>query len=244
MGDAFAGAGQAGDWGGFALAYAAFLLSHMIPARPRLRGMLIARLGTRGYFAAYGTLSVAMLAWLIVAAAHAPFVPLMPFAIWQSWVPTLLMPVALLLASYGTAAPNPLSIAGRDNGRFDPATPGVAGVTRHPLLWAFLLWALGHALANPDLAHLLLFGGLGAFAAAGMGAIDARLRRRLGAGEWRRLAARTSLLPGAALIAGRWRPRRPPAPGRALLALLLWAVLLALHPLVIGASPWPVILLR
>jgi len=240
MAGAFAGAGQAGAWGGFVLAYGAFLLSHMVPARPKLRAALIARLGTRGYFAAYGVLSVAMLAWLIVAAARAPFVPVLPFALWQSWAPNLLMPAALLLASYGTAAPNPLSIAGRDNRRFDPAAPGVAGLTRHPLLWAFLLWALGHALANPDLAHLLLFGGLGAFALTGMVAIDARMKRRFGREEWARLAACTSLLPGAALLTGRWRARRPPAAGRAVTALLLWAALLLLHPIVIGASPWPV----
>ena len=71
---------------------------------------------------------------------------------------------------------------------------------------------------------------------------DRRTRRVMGAEEWHRLAARTSLVPCAALVGGRWRP----VPGRLswrrlALAVLLYAALLALHQPVIGVSPQPVL---
>ena len=92
--------------------------------------------------------------------------------------------VACLLAAYGVGAVNPLSFAGRAPERYDPDAPGIAGVARHPLLWALLLWSGSHLVPNGDLAHVLLFGGLAAMAAAGMVAIDRRLRQRLAAADF------------------------------------------------------------
>ena len=240
MTGAFAGAGQGGGWAGFALAVAALLIAHSLPARPSFRMWLTGMMGTRAYLALYSAVSLLTLGWALLEVTQAPYVPLLPFAIWQSWIPALAMPAAILLAAYGVAAANPLSIAGRPGG-FDPDAPGIAGLTRHPVPWAFAVWAGAHALANPDLAHVLLFGGLAAFALIGMGALDARLRRRLGQAEWARLAARTSLVPGWALVTGRWRPRLAPSPRRAAIAVAVWAALVTLHPLVFGASPWPVL---
>ncbi|TCO71649.1 putative membrane protein [Rhodovulum euryhalinum] len=228
-----------GGWGELSLAFAAFLASHAIPARPAVKARLHRALGRRGYLAAYVTLSLAMLTWLIVAAGRAPFVPLLPWGAWQAWVPNLVMPLACLLIAYGTAVPNPLSFGGAGNARFDPERPGIAGVTRHPLLWALGLWSAAHAVANPDLAHVLLFGGFAGFAALGTRIIDRRNRRLSGMAEWQRLAARTSNLPFAAMIAGRWRPRGRPSPVRALLALALWGALVWGHTPVIGVSPVP-----
>jgi uncharacterized membrane protein len=64
----------------------------------------------------------------------------------------------------------------------------------------------------------------------------------MGPEEWQRLAARTSLLPGSALLTGRWRPdpRRLSWP-RLALAVLLYAGLVLLHQPVIGVSPRPVL---
>ncbi len=226
-------------WLPFASAFAVFVLSHAVPARPPVRERLIRALGRSGYLAGYLAVSLAALTWLIAAAGDAPYVPLWPWAPWQPWIPNISMPVACGLAAYGTAAPNPLSFGGRHVARFDPDAPGIAGLTRHPLLWALALWAGAHAVPNGDLAHVLLFAGLAGFAGAGMPALDRRYRRQLGADTWRRLAKRTSLVPGAALVTGRWRPRGRPDPVRAVLAVLLWLALLALHPPVIGVSPLP-----
>ncbi len=232
-------------WSEFALALTAFLGSHALPARPRLRGRLVALLGERVYLLLYGAVSLGLLAWLIAAAGRAPYVALWDFAPWQLWAPNLAMPLVCLLVAYGLGAANPLSFGGRravarDPSAFDPTAPGIAGVARHPLLWALALWSASHLLPNGDLAHVLLFGGFTLFALLGMGLIDRRLRRRLGTETWEALARRTSLLPFAALLDGRWRPRRLRlAPLRLAAALVLYLTLLLGHPAVIGVSPLP-----
>jgi uncharacterized membrane protein len=224
----------------FAAAFAVFLLSHIVPARPAMRARLRAVLGERGFLAVYSLVSVAVLVWLIAAAAWAPYVELWPFAPWQMWVPNLVMPFACLLAAFGVGAANPLSFGGRPAARFDPDRPEIAGVSRHPLLLALALWAGGHVLPNGDLAHVLLFGTFALFSLTGMLAIDARRRRMLGDAAWRRLAARTSLVPLAALVDGRWRPGWRIDPVRLGVAGAVYGGLLALHPWVIGVSAVPV----
>ncbi len=228
-----------GGWGTFVVAYAAFLISHMVPARPAVRARLVATLGERGYLAGYGIVAVLILAWLIVAAGQAPYVALWPYAAWHVWLADVAMLAACVLAAFAIGASNPLSVGGRA-GRFDPMRPGVAGAVRHPLLAALAIWAFVHALANGDLAHLLLFGGFLLFAVLGMRIVDWRRRRTMGEAAWRRMAAHTSNVPLAALIAGRWRPRPGPRDGiRLALGVGLWLLLVAIHPLVIGVSPLP-----
>lgn len=149
-----------------------------------------------------------MLAWLVVASGRAPFILLWPCAAWQGWVVNLAMPIPCLLVAATVAAPNPLSFDGRAVG-IDPAWPGMADVARHPLLWALVLRAGAHAVAKGSLADALLFDSFAGFALAGMRILDRRKRRQLGEAEWARLAARTSVWPGAALLDGRWRPHAP-----------------------------------
>jgi len=230
-------------WASFAATFALFIAAHVVPARPPVRRRLVALLGERGYLALYVAVSVLLLAALIVAAGRAPYVPLWPFAPWQLWVPLAAMPASCLLAAYGAGAVNPFSFGGRRSETFDPDAPGVAGVTRHPLPWALALWSAAHIVPNGDLAHVLLFGTFTAFALAGIAAIDRRQRRRLGAERFERLAARTSAIPFAAVIAGRYRPRGLGLdPARLGAAALLFALLLLGHGFIIGVSPLPLAL--
>ena len=225
-------------WAEFILALVAFFASHMIPTRPALRAALVARFGARGFGMAYGVLSLALLIWVIVAAGRAPQVDLWYQTVASRWLPNIAMPLAIALASFSIAAPNPLSFGGRV-APFDPAHPGIAGLTRHPLLWALFLWSAAHLVANGDLAHVILFGLFAGFSLLGMRLIDARHRRLWGGAEFARLAAHTETLPFAALISGRWRPVKWPSWRRALVAVLVWAAVLQLHMPVIGVSPLP-----
>jgi uncharacterized membrane protein len=235
-------AGVQGSWAELAAAGIAFLASHLLPARPRLRAALCALAGERVYVAVYALVSLVLLGWLIAAAGRAPFVEVWEFAPWQMWVPNIAMPVACLLAAFGIGADNPFSFGGRNAQAFDPAHPGIAGVTRHPLLLAIVLWAASHVVPNGDLAHVLLFGTFALAGIMGMLAIDRRTQRAMGPEQWQRLAARTSLLPCAALIGGRWRPDlRRLSWRRVAIAVLLYGGLLALHQPVIGVSPQPVL---
>lgn len=224
------------DWIEFALAFLLFLASHRIPALAK--GRMQAVLGRGGYIAVFSIVSTALLFWVIFAAGRAPFVPLWDQAGWHRWAVNIVMPLALALAVFGIAAPNPFAFEGRAAG-FDPAHPGIAGITRQPLLWALALWSGAHLLANGDLAHVLMFGAFLIFALGGMPMMERRKRRQTGDAIWRAMAARTSLIPCAALVTGRWRPATWPNPLRLALWLLVWAGLWHLHTPVIGVSPLP-----
>lgn len=214
-------------WGEFIAAFVVFFASHAIPVRPQIKGPIVALIGPRGFSLVYSALSVAVLAWLIVAAGRAPSVIVWSWAPWQLWVPVIVNALAMVILALGTARPNPLSFGGAHNAAFDPAHPGIVGWMRHPLLVAIGLWAGAHVVPNGDLAHVLLFGTFLAFAILGMKIIDRRKKRLLGA-EWDRLtktARRIEITPGGSV--------------RVAVGLGLYAVLLWLHAPVIGVSPLP-----
>ena len=215
-----------------------FMVSHRLPAAFGLKARLVALMGERGYTALFSLASLGLLWWLILAAGRAPFVPLWDQEGWHRWAVNIAMPLAIVLGTFGIAAPNPFAFEGRSTG-FDPDRPGIAGLTRQPLLWALALWAGAHLLANGDLAHVVLFLPFLALALAGMPVVETRRRKAMGPAAWQRLTARTGLIPLAALFTGRWRPHGPPPVLRSLLAIAIWAGLWHLHAPVIGVWPAP-----
>lgn len=203
-----------------------------------VKEQLTQSLGARGYTLVFSVFSVLLLLWVIWAAGRAPVITLWYQTEAARWAVNLALPLAVLLGSFGVAAPNPFAFEGRQSG-FDPDQPGVAGVTRQPLLWALLLWSSAHLWANGDLAHVILFGSFAGFSAIGMLIVERRRLRATGAATWRDLTRKTSLIPFSALLTGAWRPRSLPSPFRLGIALAVWAALIVLHPSVIGVSPLP-----
>jgi len=229
-----------GGWTEMAAAFGAFFASHIVPARPPIRRWLNARLGAGLYIAVYSAVSLAALGWLIVAAGRAPYVALWAFAPWQLWMPNIAMPLVCVLVALGVGAVNPFSIVGRAPEKFDPADPGIAGLTRYPVLWAVVLWAFAHIVPNGNLAHVLLFGLFAAFGGFGMLMLDRRRKRQWGNATWHARAANTSLVPFAAIIAGRARLWPVARQGLRIAAgLAAWLILLGAHPVLFGVSPLP-----
>jgi len=221
------------EWAEFAAALGAFFLSHAVPVRPPLRPWAVARLGQRGFTLAYSLLSLAVLAWLIGAAARAPHVPLWAWAPWHNHVALAAMLPVCVIVALSVGRPNPFSFGGARNDRFDPARPGIVGWLRPPLLAALAIWAGAHMLANGDLAHVILFGTFAGFALLGPRLIDRRKRRAMGE-DWTRLRARAAARPrpGVRAVLGI-------APLRILAGLALYAGLIGLHPRLFGVSPLP-----
>jgi len=221
----------------FGAALAAFLLSHSIPARPKIRARLVRMLGERGYIVAYSIFSLALLGWLISAALRAPYVPLWDKSLGQYYAPVVAMLPAFLLLAAGLFCPNPLSIS-FSGAAFDPERPGIVGITRHPVLWGFALWSFSHLVPNGDVVGLTMFGGFGLFSLLAMPIIDRRKRRTLGS-DWALLASRSSTVPFAAWLAGRtslrWRS------GQLLRVVLfgvgLYLAMFWLHHWLIGQDP-------
>ena len=227
-------------WSELVFAFALFVTSHMIPARPIARAWLLRHMGKTAYLVAYTGLSILLFGWLILAADRAPYLPLWEPAAWQTWITNVTMPFVCLLLAFGIAAPNPLSIASRNDTAYDPDHPGIVGCTRHPVLWAATLWASAHVPPNGDLAHVIvfcLFAVLGVFGAL---IVDIRKQRHFGTAEWLRLSAHTSFVPLVALFTGRWFPSPHHLDFfRLLAATVLYFSFLMLHDIVIGVSPLP-----
>lgn len=226
-------------WAEFALAFVVFAGSHFLPARGGLREALIAKTGRRAYFAGYGMVSLLVLIWLIAAAGRAPYVEIWPPVDWTRRVPGLLMPVAVFLAVAAVGTRSPFTLGSKRGGAFDPADPGLAALTRHPLLWALTLWSVSHLPPNGDLAHVLLFGGFAVMSLAAMSTFDRRAKNALCAADSARLFRAAPLLSARCLTALAWLGANGwPLTWRLLIAWLVWGAALMLHLAVIGVSPF------
>ncbi|MBW8319847.1 MAG: hypothetical protein K0M49_19720 [Arenimonas sp.] len=216
------------------IALGVFLALHSVPAIAPIRAGAIAVLGRRTYLGLYSLISVLVLAWVFQAALTTDYIPLWQPAGWQAKVTLVTAPIGVFLVLAGLASANPLSITLRQDAR-----PGaITTVTRHPVLWGFLFWSLGHLVPNGDLRSLILFGGLALFTVSGFALLDRRARKRL-ADRWDQMSRSSSLLPFAAVLSGRNRLR---ADGPLLLSALLAAattawLLLGGHALLFGADP-------
>ena len=213
------------------LAFTVFLVSHRLPAHPKVRGVLTDRLGVRGFVLAYSALSVLLLGWVFAAAGRAPYIPLWETGPALAHLALVAMAAAFLLACLSLGRPNPFSFGGACNDRFDPARPGMVRLTRHPLLAALALWSGAHLLANGDGVHVLLFGSFLLFSIAGYRVLDRRCRDRMGP-SWQVLADAVAAAPLSAALS-------PPGPTllRGFVAFFLLGLVLLLHPLLFGVDP-------
>jgi uncharacterized membrane protein len=177
------------------------------------------------------------LGWLITAYNPAPYLATWGMLDWWRPIAIVLMLPAALLFVIGLMTPNPTSVA--QEGRVGEPPQGIVRVTRHPFLIGVGIWALVHLIANGDAASLIFFATWAVVALAGTVSIDAKRRRLLGS-AWEPFAAQTSIVPFAAIAAGRNRF----IPGEIGLwqwavALLVYVLMLAGHAPVIGASLFP-----
>ena len=201
-----------------------------------------ARLAIRPYpigsptLVAFSIASVIGLAWLVMAYNRAPYVFTWGMLEWWKPFAILLMLPASLLVVIGLTTPNPTSVA--QEGRLAQPPQGIVRVTRHPFLTGVGLWAIVHLIGNGDIASLVFFAVWTVVALAGTISIDNKRRRLLGA-AWEPFAAQTSIVPFAAIAAGRNRF----TPGeigawRWSLAVVVYALMLGGHDHVIGVSPF------
>ncbi|HYD30209.1 MAG TPA: NnrU family protein [Azospirillaceae bacterium] len=219
------------------VAAAAFWIAlHLLIAGP-LRPALAGRLGEKGFQAVFSILSLIGLVALVLAYRAAPFVPVWePGRVAVHAAMTLVL-VAFLLLVYAVSPSNPTSTAAGVQPAGELPVTGITRITRHPMLWAFTLWAVAHLLANGDLGGILLFGSVLVTALNGMVSIDRKRARRFGA-TWDAFAARTSRLPFAAILGGRNQLKLGEMSViRLVMGMVLFAAFLHLHRTLFGVSP-------
>jgi len=217
------------------LAAIAFVAAHFLISSTALRSQLVARLGERPYAGLFSAQALALIIWMAVAFRAAPRDQLLWAIPGVTHLALILMPLVLVLAVGGFTAPNPSAVlmAAPESG-WRPR--GILTVTRHPVMWAFGLWALLHVLANGDLAGLIFFGAFALLALLGTRAIDAKKRRTWTPASWQAFSASTSNLPFLAVAQGKtpfdWRGIGWKT--LAIAAALYLAIAFWLHPQVIG----------
>ena len=133
-----------------AVAILAFALIHLVPAVPPVKARLQASLGP-AYGAAFGIAATAALVLIVVGWNVSGHVSVYepPMRLRQATVGLLLLAFLCL---------GVFLFRGR-----------LRQHLRFPLAIAVMLWGAGHLFANGDLASLILFGGLIAYAAAHLG---------------------------------------------------------------------------
>lgn len=220
-----------------AAATVVFVVSHVALSAAPVRGPTVARLGERPFQILYSVVSLVLFGWMIAAFAAAPRLDL--------WVPPMalrLLAAAIMLAAFvlvvaGMTAPNPTAVGQERAIRAQPG--GIIAVTRHPMMWGIVLWGIAHLLANGDARGIIVFAGMIVLAAAGMAHLEARKKAAMGS-AWDAFAARTSLMPFAAIAAGRARLSLAEIGWwRIGLALMIYGGFLYGHRLLFGVAPIP-----
>lgn len=220
------------------LAAAVFLLGHPGISSTPLRPLLVRALGEKLYMGLFSLAALAAMVWLVMAYGAAPKTALWAAGPALHGFPGLVLPFALVALVAGVSGPNPTS-AGQavQAGAAEPAL-GILRITRHPVQSAIALWAVAHILAKGDDASLVFFGALLALSVLGPPLMERRKRAEQGA-EWQRFAAVTSILPFAAILAGRNRlVLREIGWARVLAALALYVALMLAHPWLFGVRPY------
>jgi uncharacterized membrane protein len=208
---------------------------HIGIAGTGLRNLLVARIGDNAFRGLFSLVSIAALIFLVRAWSTSETEPVWFTPDWLRWLLVVAMLPAFVLFVASVSQPNPTMIGPPGIAARPPR--GMTRVTRHPMLWSFAIWAAVHVIGNGDTASIVFFGAFLITALAGMPSIDAKLARRDPA-TWQALSAATSIVPFAAIAAGRNRfvPREfgwiTPVVG-----VLAWVLLLWLHPILFGVAP-------
>ncbi len=221
-----------------ALASLAFIGIHLGVSGTTARDALVGRVGLRGYMVGFSVASVGAMAWLCASYASSPWVVTWGMVEWWKPFAIALMLPAFLLVVVGLTTPNPTSVGMEKLAEAEPR--GVVRITRHPFLVGVALWATVHLVGNGDMGSTLFFGALLVVAAAGTVSIDAKRRRTLGEAGWGAFARATSIVPFAAVLAGRQRVAWSEiGTWRLVAGVLAYALMLGGHRHIVGVSPWP-----
>jgi uncharacterized membrane protein len=216
-----------------------FLALHVVVSGSRLRDTVVGAIGEGPYRGLFALASLATIVWMARAYAAAP-----GLSLWQAppalrWLAVLLGLPAALLVVVGLTTPNPTTTGAEGLLAEGGSVRGIVRVTRHPFLSGVAIWAVAHLLVNGDAASLVLFGTLLALALLGPRLIDAKRAHAYGP-RWAAFAVQTSVLPFAAIAAGRNRlVVSEIGPWRLLLGGIIYVALLAGHRWLIGVPALP-----
>lgn len=218
------------------LGTAGFVLSHVIMSHP-LRPAMVRALGEKGFSGVYSLIVALFFAWILYAYSTAPYVALWGDPLWARHLLLVVMLPAVILLVLSLTAPN--ATLGPQGAEKLQAGSALGAITRHAMLWAFALWAVGHMIANGDAATVILTTGVLILSLGGAGLIDWKKREALGP-AYAAFMARTSFVPFAAVIGGRAKlDLKAIGLWRIALGIAAYFAILFSHGWIIGRSALP-----
>jgi uncharacterized membrane protein len=203
----------------------AFVGTHFLMSHP-LRAPLVGALSTRGFQGFYSLVSlVTFLASLWSYRQLGDQTPLWaaPDSIWIIGALLMWFASILLVGSFSgnPALPGAPAVA---------SPSGVLGITRHPMMWSFAIWALVHAVVIATPKALMLDFAIFFLAVAGSVGQDAK-KRKLSGERWHEWTAQTAFMPFG-------RGLRHPGAVALIGGTLLFLLASWLHPLPVGIWRW------
>jgi uncharacterized membrane protein len=148
------------------LGLALFFGIHILPTLGGLRDRLVPVLGERTWKIVYTVIAAVAIVLIVQGWKRAPFELVYAPPDWGRHAPFVLMlPVIYLLI-------------GRRIGT------NLKRFTAHPMLWAVVLWAASHLLANGELRSVALFGSFAAYSLFAMWWLDRRGKAKVATESW------------------------------------------------------------
>lgn len=169
-----------------------FVGTHFAMSHP-LRAPMVRLFGEKLFPAIYSIVSAAALAWVYFAFKAMPSADLGGSGT-IGWVlaTVLMIPAMILLA--GSFAGNPALPHPGAEKQAHAEPKGVFKVTRHPMMWAFGLWALSHMLLFWSTRTMITAGSMGFLALVGAHMQDLKKRVLMG-DAWDAWESKTSYWP-------------------------------------------------
>jgi uncharacterized membrane protein len=172
-----------------------FVASHELLSHA-LRAPLVARLGEKGFAVVYSLVALvsfgaAVQLWRQIPKARLWDTP--PSAYGPALVAML---IAFILFVGSVSSPNPAMMPGV---RGEPK--GVQRITRHPMMWSFVIWAVVHMVMTADPRTIVLSIGIATLAL--IGTLMQDIKKKAQNPAYGGHMSRTSHLPFFAILAGR-----------------------------------------
>ncbi|GAA4047937.1 NnrU family protein [Parerythrobacter jejuensis] len=128
-----------------------FVGAHFVMSHP-LRAPMVGILGETGFQAVYSVIVLASMVWMYFAftAIETPSVLWAGGFTGPSWIVASAITLIAMVLLVGSMTPkNPALGAPGAEDAARAAPQGVFTITRHPMMWAFALWAIAHIVAAP-----------------------------------------------------------------------------------------------
>jgi len=178
-----------------------FIVTHFGLSSTPLRAVLVRAMGDKGFMIFYSLVSLATFGVMVYGyVVYQADVYYWTYGMVQSAIARTLMLLSLLLLVMGLMKQSPISMMPKAGA--DWQASGVLKITRHPVMWAMLLWGLSHLLVNGDPGSIVLFGTFVLVAGMGTVLMDNR-HKASGQPHIGAVFSQTSNVPFLAILTGK-----------------------------------------